>query len=137
MADLLNWEPGMSVGVAILDEDHRRIMKAINRLYSAMLEGAGKEALSETFHEMMVYINLHFECEEELLEQTHYPDAAEQKAHHMAMAARLKEYRRKYEKDASSVMPVEMLNFLKDWWLDHIMNLDRKYAAHLKAHGIK
>lgn len=127
----------MSVGVAILDEDHKRIMNLINKLYAAMQEGGGKEALDDIFHDLLVYISLHFEAEEGLFEQTHYPGADEQKAQHSAMKARVVEEKKKYDLNEKGVLPIEMLLFLKDWWLDHIMNLDRKYATHLKTHGIK
>ena len=137
MADLISWEPGMSVGVSVLDEDHKRIMNMINRFYNALCDGEGKDTLDEIFHDLMVYINLHFESEEAMLKQTHYPGADDQKAHHKAMAARVVAEKKKYEQNENSKAPIEMLNFLKDWWVDHIMNLDRKYAAHLKAHGLK
>ena len=137
MTDLIIWEPSMSVGVAILDEDHKRIMNIINKLYNAILEGDGKDILDEIFHDMMAYINIHFEAEEELFAQTCYAGADEQKRQHRLMAQRATEARQKYEDNKEAVMPMEIMYFLKDWWIDHILNTDTKYAAHLHAHGIR
>ncbi|MDD5587046.1 MAG: bacteriohemerythrin [Alphaproteobacteria bacterium] len=137
MTDLIKWEPSMSVGVAILDEDHRRIMSMINKLYGAMHKGEGREVLDEIFRDMMAYINVHFEAEEELFEKTGYAGADEQKRQHRLMAQRAREERRKFEENESAVMPMEIMYFLKDWWLDHVMNADKKYATHLNAHGIR
>jgi len=137
MPMLINWDSSMSVGVAILDEDHKRIMNMINKLYNAMLEGKGKKILEEIFHDLTVYVNIHFEAEEGMFELTGYPGAAEQHRQHKEMTQKAMEYKQKFQHEPNAVMPLEMLNFLKDWWLDHVMNSDRKYAAHLNAHGLK
>jgi len=127
----------MSVGVAILDEDHKRIMNMINKLYGAMLEGKGQKILGEIFHDLTVYINIHFEAEESMFELTGYPGAAEQRRQHQVMAQRSMEAKQKFQEDKDAVMPMEILYFLKDWWIDHVMNSDRKYKAHLNANGIR
>jgi hemerythrin len=137
MTELITWDPDMSVGVTILDEDHKRIMNLINKLYDAILEREGKDVLDDIFIGLMVYINLHFEAEEALFEETGYAGADEQKRQHRVMAQRAKEARQRFEEDKNAVMPMEIMYFLKDWWLDHILNTDKKYAEHFKAHGIK
>ena len=85
MTNLIAWTEEMSVGVAILDEDHRRIMKMINMLYLAMQEGKGKQIMTEIIHDLFAYINLHFETEEEMFDQTGYEGGPEQKAEHHKM----------------------------------------------------
>jgi hemerythrin len=137
MPDLITWEPAMSVGVAILDEDHRRIMKLINKLHDAMVQGQGRDVLGDIFHGLMVYISLHFEAEEDMFVLTDYPGLAEQRQQHKEMASKAASFKMNFEENRDSVMPMEVLYFLKDWWIDHIMNADRKYAAHLNAHGIR
>ena len=137
MTMLIRWEPNMSVGVAILDEDHKRIMRMINKLYAAMLEGKGKEVLADILHDLTVYINIHFEAEEGYFELTGYPGAAEQRRQHQDMIRKTMEAKQKFKENESSVSPLEVMDFLKDWWIDHIMNSDRKYAEHLNKHGIR
>ncbi|HAX91772.1 MAG TPA: hemerythrin, partial [Rhodospirillaceae bacterium] len=66
MSDLIIWSPSMSVGVDILDDDHKRIMVLINKLHEAMLEGKGKKLLGEIFDGLIAYIKLHFDSEEAL-----------------------------------------------------------------------
>jgi hemerythrin-like metal-binding protein len=137
MTDLISWAPRMSVGVAILDEDHKRIMTMINKLHDALAKGEGKKILGDIFHGLMVYISIHFECEEAMFAQTGYQGAAEQKKQHDEMTAKTLAIRQQFHDDPDSVKPMEVLYFLKDWWLDHIMNADKKYASFLNANGIK
>ena len=42
---LMTWTDRMSVGVAVLDEDHRKLVAMVNELYDAMQAGQGKEKL--------------------------------------------------------------------------------------------
>lgn len=137
MSDLIAWSPAMSVGVSILDEDHRRIMGLINKLHGAMTEGAGKEALAEIMSGLHIYIQLHFESEESLLKQTNYPEVDSQHEMHEDMHKKTKEILRQFREEPNSVQPVEILLFLKNWWVEHIMKSDMKYADHLAAHGIR
>ena len=136
MTDLITWAPRMSVGVAILDEDHKRIMAMINKLHDAMVIGHAKDILGEIFHDLMVYINLHFETEEAMFDQTGYQGGDEQKKLHKEFAAKTLSIKQQFKENPQSVQPMEILYFLKDWWLDHIMNTDKKYASFLNAHGI-
>lgn len=137
MTDLIEWKSEMSVGVAILDEDHKRIMKMINKLHAAMMDGSSKKIMGEILHNMIVYINLHFESEEDLFDQTGYGGAEDQKQQHAGMRAKTLSMNQKFNEAPDSVRPVEILVFLKDWWIDHIMNKDMKYAAHLNSQGIR
>ena len=137
MSDLITWTPSMSVGVSVLDEDHKRIMALINDLHKAIKEGEGKDALGDIFHGLHVYINLHFETEEAILKQASYTGTHDQELAHIKMKERTQEIRRQFRDDPSAVHPTELLVFLRDWWVDHIMNSDMKYADHLRAKGVR
>src|SRR5271168_3559635 len=39
---LMTWTPKLSVGVGVLDEDHKRLVAMINELYDSMQAGHGK-----------------------------------------------------------------------------------------------
>ena len=137
MSDLIIWSPSMSVGVDILDDDHKRIMVLINKLHEAMLEGKGKKLLGEIFDGLIAYIKLHFDSEEALLEQNNYPDVSAQKSMHREMDQKVQSIAQQFRDDPDSVRPMEVLCFLRDWWVDHIMNSDQKYTAFLHEQGVR
>lgn len=137
MSNLIVWTEEMSVGIAVLDEDHRRIMKMINILYLAMQEGKGRQMMADTIHDLFVYINLHFETEEEMFDRTGYAGGPEQKLEHQNMRTKSLEMKQRFLNSPESVTPIEILLFLKDWWVGHIMHTDKKYTAFLNAQGIR
>ena len=42
---LMTWTEKLSVGVGVLDEDHKRLVGMVNELYDAMQAGHGKETV--------------------------------------------------------------------------------------------
>ena len=42
---LMTWTDKLSVGVAVLDDDHRKLVAMVNELYDAMQAGHGKDSL--------------------------------------------------------------------------------------------
>lgn len=137
MTNLISWTEEMSVGVAILDEDHKRIMKMINMLYLAMKEGKARQIMADIIHDLFVYITLHFETEEEMFDQTGYEGGPEQKEEHRNMKAKAIEMKQKFLNAPEAVTPIDLILFLKDWWFGHIMHTDKKYATFLNDHGIR
>lgn len=135
MTDLINWTPDMSVGVSVLDEDHRRIMILINRLHDSIQNGEGTALMGDILQALHVYILLHFDSEELMLRQTNYPDTDGQHQAHEKMKEKTSALLNVFRESPESVRPVEVLMFLRDWWVDHIMNSDMKYAAHLRSFG--
>jgi hypothetical protein len=52
---LMEWDKKMSVGVALLDTDHQKLVKMLNDLYAAMVEGHGKDSLGKILDELTAY----------------------------------------------------------------------------------
>jgi hemerythrin len=133
---LLTWNETMSVGVKAFDADHQRIIAMVNELHQAMTDGFAQDVLSKIFDDMMRYMNIHFDREERLFKQTGYPEAAQQHEMHIEMGQRVLEAKKKFDGSSTSLLPMEVMYILRDWWIDHIQNEDKKYTAFLNAHGI-
>ena len=61
---------------------------------------------------------------------------AEHRAKHHDLSAKLAEFLSR-DKNADQTMYVAFLYFVRDWFKDHMLNVDREYAPLLKNHGIK
>ena len=67
------WTEAMSVGVPLLDSDHRALIDAINRMHD-QVEGDGKPSiLGEIFDELIAYIEFHFAREEKVMATCEFP----------------------------------------------------------------
>lgn len=124
----INWSSKYSVGVGVLDEQHKRLVMMINRLIDYQNAATGSEAISELISEMIKYAQEHFRYEEDLMAESEFPLLNQHKQSH-----------RKFRKKISdlciavplgvSCVPQVMLDFLSKWLLNHILHEDMSYKS--------
>ena len=64
---LFVWEDKYKVGVKEFDEQHKKLIELINKLYDAMKQGHGKDVLKSIVNDLFEYTKYHFETEEKIL----------------------------------------------------------------------
>lgn len=133
---LMNWNEKMAVGVNLLDTDHQKLVAMLNELYDAVMKGQGKDALGKILDGLVDYTKVHFAHEEKFFSQTNYSDAAAHKKEHEALTKQVLEVQAKYKSGATGTLSLEVMNFLKNWLINHIQGCDQKYSAHFHSHGI-
>ncbi len=133
---LMTWNDRMSVGIRILDEDHKRLVGMVNTLFDGIQAEQGKETVGRILDGLVQYTVEHLQREEDLLAQTGYPEGAAHKAMHQALCQQVLDVQQKFREGASATLSLEVMYFLKNWLIHHIQGADRKYAAHLNSHGI-
>jgi hemerythrin len=132
---LLIWNQGMSVGVRVLDEDHKKLIAMINELHASMMEGHSNEVVGGVLRRLANYTVEHFQREEKLFAETGYPNAAAHKREHEKLKSQVMAEIQKFQ--AGTVgLGMETLNFLRDWLKHHIQESDKAYSAHLNSHGV-
>lgn len=126
--DKLTWNEKFSVGVPVLDAQHMEIIRIINKLIDANNVEVSSEVISETLTNMTNYAILHFKTEEDFMLEHNFPEFAAHKKEHT-------DYRKKTLSFCLDTMvhkhtiPVDILTFLKDWWVHHILESDMKYKG--------
>jgi hemerythrin len=133
---LMEWDKKMSVGVDLLDTDHQKLVKMLNDLYAAMMEGHGKESLGKILDELVAYTMVHFAHEENFFSQTNYPDFTAHKEEHDELTRQVLEVQKKYKAGATGTPSIEVMTSLKEWLVKHIMGCDKKYGPYLNSKGI-
>lgn len=133
---LMEWTEKLSVGVAALDEDHKKLVSMVNELYDAMLAGHGKEKLGPILDGLVKYTRFHFAREEKYFAQTGYPGSAAHKEQHDALTRQVLDVQQKYAAGATATLSVDVMHFLKKWLVTHIQGSDQSYRLHLNAKGI-
>jgi hemerythrin len=133
---LMNWTEKLSVGVAVIDDDHKKLVGMVNELYDAMQSGHGKDSLGRILDGLVQYTKFHFAREEKFFAQTSYPAAVPHKQEHDALTRQVLDVQQKYASGASATLSLDVLHFLKDWLIKHIQGSDQKYRPHLNAKGI-
>ena len=132
---LLQWNSTLSVGVERFDSEHRKLLEMVNGLHDAMQEGKGKALVNETLTGLITYTATHFTAEETLLAKHGFPGLDHHREEHTKLVAQVFEFQR--EAAAGRALPAYVLNFLKDWLVNHIMKEDKSYAPFLAGKGEK
>jgi len=128
------WRDEYSVNVKLIDQQHKKLIKTIDDLYQSILANKAKKEISEIFRQLNMYSNYHFFTEEKYFKEFNYEGTDS----HMAIHKKFKkdvaemEYRLKDE----DFNAFELLSFLQDWWVNHILNVDKKYSKNFNQHGL-
>ncbi|MEW6220276.1 MAG: hemerythrin family protein [Thermodesulfobacteriota bacterium] len=125
------WQPGHEIGIPIVDEQHRGIVSTINSFYYFFQRGDAATVYKPTLDVLHHYAALHFSTEEALMRAAGYQSMGEHVALHSRFADQVHAMtvHRTHEGDVE-----DLLVFLRKWWLGHISNEDRKYAAVVRKH---
>lgn len=132
---LINWNETYSVKVKEIDGQHKKLVDIINELHDKMKEGKGKQVLEKLLNELLDYTVLHFAFEEKLLNTNNYPDYKNHVKLHSDLIDEVKAFRKKHD-SGNAMLSLELMDFLKRWLVEHILNSDKKYSAHLNANGV-
>lgn len=133
---LMTWTEKMSVGVKVLDDDHKKLVALINDLHDGLKAGHGKETLGKILDGLVSYTKFHFEREEQFFAKTGYPNSHAHKKEHDDLTRQVLSVQAKYKGGAVTTLSMEVMDFLKTWLTAHIQGSDQKYSAHLNAHGV-
>jgi len=132
---LIVWSKSYSVGVSQMDREHQRLIDIINNLYAAMRSGRSKDAIGSILDELIDYTKTHFAHEEKLMQEANYDGLDEQKRSHVSLVSQVVEIQQKYR--SGTALGQEVMSFLKDWLINHIQGLDKKYGPVMNKKGIK
>lgn len=122
----LIWTDNLNTGIDVIDNQHKRIVDYINKLYSVHNRHADKAAMRDVIDELVDYTLTHFAFEEGMLDDCDYAQLAEHKALHEQFAAQVRELRDRF--DSSESASVELNNLMVTWLFNHILHEDAKYV---------
>lgn len=130
------WTDALEMGIETIDNQHRWLVDATNRLYCEITRAEPDRAvLGEILEGLVDYTMNHFVLEEELFQRFGYPETVAHKAEHDAFTATAMNLLMQFESGESVGPPV--LDFLKEWLLHHILKVDRAYVPFLKEAGVR
>ena len=133
---LITWTNELSIGINSIDAQHKNLIKMINALNDALIDGTANDMIHEIFNELVKYTSVHFDYEEKLFEQYNYKESASHNAEHRALKEQVRDLQKKME-DGDFMISIEVMFFLKSWLTDHILKTDKAYSDFLIAQGVR
>lgn len=128
---LQTWNEGFRLGIRKIDEEHATFLNILNSLENAVAQGRGKAEVGKAIDELMLYAYHHFSGEEQMLQESGYPDYERHRKIHEAATGKILEIANLHQAgifDAS-----QMVGALTDWLIKHIQGTDKKYAPFLAS----
>jgi len=132
---LIQWNDHLSVGIGSIDEQHKKLINMINGLNDALSEGQVDEILVKIFDGLTVYTIKHFGYEEKLFAQYGYAETEAHQNEHRALIKQVTDLQQKMN-DGDFIIGVEVMAFLKEWLMNHILKTDMAYAKFLASKGV-
>ena len=130
---LIVWTDQLSIGVKLLDNDHKKLVLLINQLYDGLKTGRAKVELERVFEDLVSYARVHHSHEEQLLVETGFQGSAMHKQEHEYTLERAVELQMRFKSSEELAIELEVVNQLRDWLFGHIQGSDKEFVAHLKA----
>jgi len=117
------------VGNEALDAQHKVIFSNMARIYGFLLEDKKNKDLLDSLDKLDAYCKLHFFDEEKVMSEMDFPRIEEHKAQHVLFVRHLEVFMGRCE-EMNCARNIDELNFLKAWFLEHIMAFDKEYAGY-------
>ena len=125
----IKWEPKYSVGVEILDEQHRKLFDIVNDLIDEI--EMGSKNLLPVIGDLVAYISVHFKQESIVMMESNYPGFMKHSQEHRNFTEKVQAFLQDYEQ-GDAELGLKMIVFLKEWIFNHTTRLDIEYAHHLQ-----
>jgi len=129
MISYVVWNENCSVGDPRIDAQHKQIVELINDMYNLVHEGHAHHTLRECLENLRDYTVAHFALEEEVMQRIGFPETDRHRAVHRAMTERVLLMYSEFL--PGSELSLEVFEYLKKWWLGHIMSVDMNYAPYI------
>jgi hemerythrin-like metal-binding protein len=136
LAGTVEWRDEFTVGWAVIDEQHRALLAAMNRL-APSLGRRDHDGVREVLAFLEGYVREHFGTEEALMTAHRYPFTAQHRREHQSFVEHLARLRSEIESGRHEYPFLVFLTqiFLIDWFANHSTSIDRHLARYLRRVG--
>ncbi|MBI5101979.1 MAG: hemerythrin family protein [Nitrospirae bacterium] len=135
----MEWTEDLSVGVDLIDEQHKELFRRINDLVKSIKNHACKFTIGETIGFLEEYAERHFAEEEKYMVMYDYPEYDLHRKQHKVFLSNCLELKKELAglegggRPGSYELSVETNRVVVDWIAQHIFTVDRKLGAYLRA----
>ena len=126
------WDSAFSVGIAVIDDQHKRIIEYISELNTvSMYLNHDKEKVRTVILALLDYTMSHLAFEERLMEEAGYRKLEAHKQIHLALMERIYFFKERYE--SGEDIAQQLMLELQMWLINHIQHDDTDYKEAVQA----
>ena len=133
----IEWAPEFSTGIQTIDDQHRVLISMLNDVNAKFNDHSPSHQFEAIVRGLLNYANYHFSTEERYATESGYlieetEEAARHLAQHQAFSKELASIKTRTA-IGQRISKAELLYFLTDWLLNHILHTDKKLGAFLNT----
>jgi hemerythrin len=126
---LFSWRDDYALQVPRIDEEHKLLFAAGDKLHKAIVTGKSGPLLEPLIDELAEYGRTHFAHEEEFMVEIRYPRIMAHKGEHQSFTKRVEVFREAVHA-GDRTLALNVLQFLKSWLVEHIGTSDVQVREH-------
>jgi hemerythrin len=130
--DFIGWTDDYSVGIKTFDDEHKQLISYINKLHIGMKSGEGISSMGYLLDGLIDYTIMHFGHEEEFMVKYSYAEYNRHKAEHDNFTEKINRFNRDFA-EGKKFFSLELMAFLRDWLINHILGTDMKYKIFFRG----
>lgn len=131
------WDERMSLGVEEIDAQHKHLLTLVNELHECCSLSSDPAIVRRVADAFTLYTRDHFATEERYMDSLGYPEYERHLKEHMDCSLKALEFFGASLDEDNPDLARDMLAYLKDWLLTHLLRTDRKLGEFLRGEGMK
>ena len=132
---LLSWSNQYQIDNDLIDAEHQELFRLVNSFHSLWTEKRNRQDIAKVLNQLIVYAEMHFRHEEQIMETAEYPNLDQHRQVHDSMIETIFQLQQSYE-TRNAHLEMNTMKFVKSWLLEHILQNDylfRDFLAHKKS----
>ena len=130
--DFFKWNDSFSIGIEEIDQQHMSFLEYLNECHLKVSGSKRAEIGHSLIDSLKVYAATHFRSEEALMQAKGYPKLEHQARQHKYFESQITELETAANAGGSERTVESPLAFLRDWFLNHILEEDKDFASYVK-----
>jgi len=126
------WKDSFSIGIDNIDSQHQKLIGLLDQCIKKAV--SSKNEFLPVLNDMKEYADTHFRAEEQLMLTINFPGLEEHKNQHRLFEENLG----LLEKEVNNwekLTIVTMTSFLRDWFIQHILDCDKQIGVYVRSNG--
>lgn len=129
----MEWTPNLSVGIDMIDNQHKELINRANQFYAELRKENGKAETLKVLDFLSNYVVKHFSDEEAIQAKYNYPGYAEHRKLHRDFIENVKGIKADIAKNGvTSASSTLIAMTVSNWLINHISVMDRDIGRHIR-----
>jgi hemerythrin len=128
---MIEWKDEYAIGIKEIDEQHEKLFEIAGRMFALLRNDLlmdKYDSIIEIIDELKDYTRYHFEAEEAYMEKIGYRKFLSQKVTHKDFLDKMDEIDLQRIDNGQNQYLMDILNFVLDWLVEHILKEDKLIA---------